>query len=94
MLPCSTELHNLRNPFAVAIQKDSMIVGHVPRLISAACSTFLRRNGTITCRVVGGRRYSSDLHQGGLEIPCILTFTGNAMLVEKVKQLLEELKAN
>ncbi len=34
VLPCSRELHNLRDPFAVAIQKDSMIVGHVPRLIS------------------------------------------------------------
>ncbi len=35
VLPCSRELHNLRGLFAAAIQKDSMIVGHAPRLISA-----------------------------------------------------------
>lgn len=92
VLTCSRELHNLRDPFAVAVKKGSIIVGHVPRTISAACSMFLRRNGTISCQVTGNRRYSSDLPQGGLEIPCILTFSGDAMHVEKVKGLLEDLK--
>ena len=70
VLPCSRELHNLRDPYAVAIKKGSTIVGHVPRTISAVCSMFMRRDGTISCRVTGSRRYSSDLPQGGLEIPC------------------------
>lgn len=95
VLPCSRELHNLRDPFAVAIKKDDIIVGHVPRIISATCSSFLRRTGTITCRVIGGRRYSSDLPQGGLEIPCMLTFSGDLKLVEKAKKLLEtQVKTN
>ena len=89
VLSCSRELHNLRDPFAVAIKKDDIIVGHVPRIISTTCSSFLRRTGTITCRVIGGRRYSNGLTQGDLEIPCILTFNGDKKLIEKVKKLLE-----
>ena len=38
----------------------------------------------------GGRRYSRDLPQGGLEIPCVLTFTGSSPLVDKTEKLLKE----
>ena len=42
------------------------------------------------CRVNGSRRYSSDLPQGGLEVPCILTFsTPQAYESEKTKKLAE-----
>ncbi len=92
VLPCNRELHNLQDPFAVSVNKDATIVGHVPRVISAVCSSFLRRNGMISCRIIGGRRYSADLHQGGLEIPCILTFRAEeTQLVEKVRKLLQEI---
>ena len=64
---------------AVAVKKqisgEEKIVGHVPRKISAICSLFIRRGGVIRCIISGRRRYSSDLPQGGLEIPCILVFT-------------------
>lgn len=33
------------------------------------------RSGTINCEVTGSRQYSSDLEQGGLEIPCKLNFS-------------------
>ena len=52
-------------------------VGHVPRKISAICSIFIRRGGSILCIVKGSRRYSSDLPQGGLEIPCTLEFVSH-----------------
>ena len=39
---------------------------------------FLRRGGSITSQVNGHRRYSSDLPQGGLEIPCVLTFSAKS----------------
>ena len=40
--------------------------------------------------VNGSRRYSADLLQGGLEIPCILTFrTNNAKLSDNSKKLIE-----
>ena len=39
------------------------------------------------CTVVGIKRYSSDLVQGGLEIPCSLVFTGKAKEITKMKKL-------
>ena len=55
---------------------SATLVGHLPKKISLICSIFLRSGGTITCEVSGGRRYSSDLVQGGLEMPCWLIFRG------------------
>ncbi len=52
------ETVNPRDPFAVAVLKDEAIVGHVSRKVSSICSLFLRRNGSISCRVTRSRRYS------------------------------------
>ena len=65
------ELHNVADCYAVAVKKHSgETVGHLPRKISRLCSMFIDQGGDITCVVTGNRRYSSDLAQGGLEIPC------------------------
>ena len=83
------ELDNIHDPYAVAVVKTSIgTIGHIPRSISALCHFFLRRNGTITCQVTGPRRYSDDLAQGGLEVPCTYTFTGTAKEMGKVRRLL------
>ena len=82
-------MENYRDPFAVAVVRSGVIVGHVPRKILSICSMFLRRGGTISCRVTGGRRYSEDLPQGGLEVPCTLTLRGSHGDVDKVKVLLK-----
>ena len=74
LLSCERQPGNLHNPSAVAVKKESTVVGHVPRVISTICSIFIRRGGTIVCQVTGRRRYSSDLPQGGLEVPCVLMF--------------------
>jgi len=34
---------NPRDPYAVALQKDSITVGHIPHLISCVCMLFLKR---------------------------------------------------
>ncbi len=86
-LPCQRERANPRDPFAVAVPKDEAIVGHVPRKISSICSFFIRRHGSISCRVTGSRRYSNDLPQGGLEVPCLLTFEGSAKEVGRAEKL-------
>ena len=85
-LRCRRETGNGHDPFAVAVMKHDTIVGHIPRTISAVCSLFLRRHGSITCQVNGSRRFSSDLPQGGLEIPCLLIFSGACDLVTKVQK--------
>ena len=58
-LPCKRETGNDKDRYAVAVMRGDTIVGHVPRKISAACSLFLRRNGTIRCTVTGSRRFSA-----------------------------------
>ena len=41
-------------------------------------------------RVNGSRRYSVDLPQGGVEIPCILFFSGEPSLIKKIMKLTTE----
>jgi len=54
VLICKQEFKNLHDPYAVsAVHEDNIMVGHVPRTISALCYFFLRRNGMILCQVTG-----------------------------------------
>ena len=71
----------------MAVKKGSLVVGHIPRKISAVCSLFLR-TGTITATVRDSRQYSSDLLQGGLEVPCMLRLCGEVKNIDKVRKLL------
>ena len=86
-LECRRERGNSRDTYAVAVVRDDITVGHLPRKISRVSALFIRRGGTIRCRVTGRRRYSSDLPQGGLEIPCKLTFEGEAKEIKKLLKL-------
>ena len=90
-LLCHREIGNISDPYAVAVLKpeSSQVVGHVPRKISAICSLFLDLRGTIDCKITGPRRHSSDLLQGGLEVPCKLIFKGDAKYVFKVAKLIK-----
>ena len=91
-LVCKWEAGNLHDPQAVAIKMidgNLRVVGHVPSRIS---SIFIRRGGpgTITCRVTGDQHYSVDLPQGGLELPCVLTFSAaNTNEHSKTKKVFE-----
>ena len=77
LLQCHRESRNAMDRYAVSVTKNDEIVGHLPKKISTLCSLFLRRGGSISCEVTDSRRYSRDLKQGGLEIPCDLLFKGN-----------------
>ena len=47
------------------------------------------------CRVSESRRYSSDLPQGGLEVPCVLTFRMSKIKeIEKAKNLIDSESAS
>ena len=65
---CEKEIRNSHDTFAVAIKNDTAIVDHVPRLLSAICSQYIRMGGSIDCTVTGSRQCSADLPQGGMEI--------------------------
>ena len=84
---CERELLNANDRYAVALKKDGAVIGHLPKKISRICSLFIRRGGTIECTVTGTRRYSADLSQGGLEIPCRLLVGGEKKEINKVKLL-------
>ena len=90
-LGCARETSNREDPFAVAIKRGTETLGHVPRTISCVCTLFLRQRGSISCEVTGSRRPSISLPQGGLELPCILTFSGPEELVDKVKMRIGEI---
>ena len=66
----SLEIHMIL--FAVAVQKPSpstcknVTIGHMPRVISAICSSFIGHEGSILYTVIGPRQYSADLPQGDL----------------------------
>ena len=71
------------------MKKDfGQTVGHLPKKISRMCSMFIQEGGEILCMVIGNRRYSSDLAQGGLEIPCTLLFCGEEKYIQKLKKLI------
>ena len=88
-LSCQREEGNPNDVYAVAVKTAAnIVVGHLPRKISATCSLFLSRSSTIACEVTGSRRASADLPQGGLEVPCALKFVGEKKYVDKIKKLL------
>lgn len=84
------ELGNRHDPFCVKVIKEGIgTVGRVAKKISSTCTMFLQLGGIIACRVTGNRRYSQDLIQGGMEIPCILVLKGKERIVDKAKKLLQ-----
>ena len=88
-LSCQREEDNAHDPYAVAVLKSATVVGHLPRKVSTLCSLFIRRGETIRCRITGRRRYSADLPQGGLEVPCRLRFEGSTKELDKLQRLLD-----
>ena len=88
-LSCQRDEDNEHDPYAVAVLKSATVVGHLPRKVSTLCSLFIRRGGTIHCQITGRRRYSADLPQGGLEVPCRLRFEGSVKELEKLQRLLD-----
>ena len=92
ILICKREDGNPSDLYAVAIKKGGEVIGHVPRKMSAACALFLQLGGALHCEVTDShRRYSSDLPQGGLEIPCKFVFQCEVSknLVPRVQKLVQ-----
>ena len=68
VLECEREPTNAVDRYAVAVIRNGLVIGHLPKKISKVCSLFLRRGGTLQCIVSGKRRHSRDLPQGGLVV--------------------------
>ena len=83
-LMCEREPHNAHDQYAVAVKKEGTVIGHLPRKLWRVCSLFMRRGGTMTCTVTGMRRFSVDLPQGRLEVPCSLVFKARPKEIQKM----------
>ena len=84
ILDTKRENNNPMDKYAIAVIKDGVVVGHVPRKISKVVAFFLKHGGTLKCIVTGKYRYSEDTDVGGLEIPCIMKFNAAPRLLEKL----------
>ena len=91
ILECKRERGNATDMYAVSVTKQGTIVGHLPRKISRVCALFIRRGGKICCQITARRRHSSDLPQGGLEIPCRLLFYGKDEEIKKLRLITNKL---
>ena len=91
VLSTCPERGNVHDRFSVAVRKERLTVGYLPHELSKFCWFFIQRGGTITCKVTGCRR-RSRLDQGGMEIPCDLTFEGSSKLVKKLKNAVSNIK--
>ena len=90
-LHCAREGKNIHDHYAVVVKKERHVVGQVPRKVSAACTLFLQKGGDLKGRITAARhRYSTDLPQGGLEIPCKLVFSGQEEMVAKIRKLIPD----
>ena len=93
-LQCAREVGNMQDLYAIGIVKEGTgTVGHLPKKVSTFCTLFIRKGGTILCTITGRRQYSHDLPQGGLEVPCQLTFKGDEKLVDKLKRQLDKVSS-
>ena len=63
VLQTSTE-ENGHDRFAIAVKKDDIAVGHVPREHSKVEWYFLRHGGEISCEITGRRKRSSVAGKG------------------------------
>ena len=89
------ESENELDKYAVAVIKNSVVVGHLAKgktgRFAKTISFFLRASNDNSCKVeVTGKRV--NLGDGyGLQIPCNLHFTGHVNFINKLKEVLPPL---
>ena len=83
----------IHDKYAIALtNSDSITVGHLPKFTSNLAHFFVKHDGEIRCEITGSKRYSSDLEQGGLEIPAKIIFqNSNERIIEEIKKKLTPL---
>ena len=98
LLECFHETGNLFDRFAIKVCEigNETPVGHLPREISRITKFFMDRGATVSVQLTSEHYRRSPIVQGGMEIPCKVTvkIPGtclNLLLMEKYKQLVEEL---
>ena len=88
-LDVSIERDNAHDRYAVSVQRDSVIVGHVPREVAKVFKAFITHGGEVACEVTGRRKRGN-----GLEVPCVYHFKGKDKIIVGIMQLLKLTTAN
>ena len=87
-LRVTAESDNTFDEFAMAVCKDNIVVGHVPRELSRVCWYILqRRNSQMVCGVTESRR-RSEVSRKCLVVPSAYTFTGKSSHIKRLMSLL------
>ena len=77
----------VEDQYAMAIKNNAQTVGHVPKFLSKLVHFFQKHEGELLVEVIGERRFSFDLPQGGMEIPAKFTFkTENIELFQQMQE--------
>ena len=91
-LAVTMEEDNSFDSYAVAVAKNSSVVGHLPREISRISWFFLqKRQSKITCVVTAGRKRST-IRGKGLVVPCVYIFKGKTKHLEKLISLIRTIE--
>ena len=88
-LACDREFNNCFDKFAVKVVTKGETVGHLPREFLKRAWYFLARGGSISVEVTGCRQRCKQLC-GGMEIPCVVTFScSRKATLNRLKDLLK-----
>ena len=90
LLTTKREFCNSKGRFAVAVKKNKVTVGHVPKEISHTMWHFIRLGGEVVLEVTG-KRQSSKVRGKGLEIPCHMKLIGEKTLIKRVSAKLKSI---
>ena len=87
MLRLKREPENLFDCHAVAVIKNDLLVGHMPRSICRVVYYFLAKDGHSAVCEVTGNRVNRGV-QLGLEVPCTYRFYGRQLYIDRLRDLL------
>lgn len=82
---------NVKDRSAVAVMKETEVVGHVPYNISSAVSMFLRRD----CNKGFAEVTGNSVNRGagyGMELPCIYRLYGPTIYIQRLQQIIQSLQ--
>ncbi len=83
---------NAKDKKAVAILKETAIVGHVPQNLAPRLFQFLRRDVNKAFAVIRGDKVNRGAGYG-LEVPCIYRLYGPPAYINKMRELVNDLIA-
>ena len=93
ILDTKREAGNDHDRHAVAVVRDSYVVGHLPRHYSRIAWYFLQHDGKISCEITG-RRQRDSTPGLGLVVPCLCKFQGKEKLVVRLREVIDKDRAN